>query len=461
MRTPWLAILALTTTAAIAVPAAQGFVELFKAANEAHAAKDYARMEQLLRQALAQRPFHPVAMYNLAAAFALEGKRDNAVDTLHTLGRMGLLVEPDKDPDFASLHGDFGFGLLSSTIGNNRAPVGHPTRAFKLKDPALIPEGMAYDDHTNSYFVSSVHERRIQRIKGDDEHDFIAPGAGGLWAALGMAADSKHRLLWVATAALPEMKDAQPAELGRSGLLAFDLDSGALKKSVLLPDDKQKHELGDVIVTPDYKIFTTDSQTGILYAVDTEHGTFEALSKPGQLSSPQGLVLSRDKRALFVADYTQGLYRYEFEHKTLTRLSVDREICVYGIDGLYRYDDDLVAVQNGIRPHRVVRFRIEHGGTRVAHAQVLAANLPEFDEPTLGVIVGRRFSFIANSHWGKFDKDHRLPPGDKLSPPAILRLTLDEFGQRGDSQPGLGQPQPGQPSGPLQLPPVNLPPIRP
>ena len=161
MRQASLIVLLLAAAMALAESAPPGFVELFKGANEAHASKDHARMEQLLRQALEQRPAHPAAMYNLAAAFALQGKRDDAVDTLRTLGRMGLVYEPDQDPDFASLKSDFGFGLLVHGFAGNRTPVGRPARAFKLRDPALIPEGMAYDGDTNSYFVSSVHQRRV------------------------------------------------------------------------------------------------------------------------------------------------------------------------------------------------------------------------------------------------------------------------------------------------------------
>jgi len=450
-------------SAAVAAPEPQRarFVDLFNQANEAHDAKDYARMEKLLREALAQRPFHPTALYNLAAAFALRGNRDDAVDTLRTLGRMGLVYEPDKDPDFASIRNDAGFGLVVSGMKGNRSPVGHPTIAFRLKNPSLVPEGMAYDENTNSYFVSSVRERRIQRVKSEEEHDFVQPGAGGLWSALGMNADSKRRLLWVATAALPEMKDAEVSELGQSGLIAYDLDSGAPKKRLLLPADGAKHDLGDVIVTPDGAVYTTDSAGGVLYALNKAQDAFVALTKPGELASPQGLVLSRDKRLLFIADYSLGLFRYDLEDKKLRRMDVDREICVYGIDGLYRFDKDLIAVQNGIRPHRIVRFRLERGGDRVVHAQVLAANRPEFEEPTLGVIVGKRFSFIANSQWDRFDKNHQLPPDDQLKQPMILRLTLVEEPNRfGDQGFGPSQSAPGPQSPGLQLPPVSVPPIR-
>ena len=49
-------------------------------------------------------------------------------------------------------------------------------------------------------------------------------------------------------------------------------------------------------------------------------------------------------------------------------------------------------------------------------------NLPEFDEPTLGTIVGDHFYFVANSHWNRYDADNNLP--DDLTGPIVLRLEL-------------------------------------
>ena len=49
-------------------------------------------------------------------------------------------------------------------------------------------------------------------------------------------------------------------------------------------------------------------------------------------------------------------------------------------------------------------------------------NLPEFDEPNLGVIRGDKFLFIANSHWNRFEQDGSLP--DDLSGPVVLSIDL-------------------------------------
>ncbi|MCJ7591617.1 MAG: hypothetical protein MUO51_09705, partial [Woeseiaceae bacterium] len=62
-------------------------------------------------------------------------------------------------------------------------------------------------------------------------------------------------------------------------------------------------------------------------------------------------------------------------------------------------------------------------GLAITGGRVLAANLEQFDEPTLGVIWGDEFYFVANSHWNRFDGENNLPDG--LAGPIILKVKLD------------------------------------
>ena len=100
------------------------------------------------------------------------------------------------------------------------------------------------------------------------------------------------------------------------------------------------------------------------------------------------------------------------------------QVSDYGIDGLYRHDDELIAIQNGIRPHRVAAFRLSDDGLSVVGHRRLAANLEAFDEPTLGTVRGDDFFFVANSHWNRFDRENQLPDG--LTGPIILKLSLTQ-----------------------------------
>ena len=440
-----------------AAPQAQ-FVELFTAATQAHDAKDYPAMEQKLRQALELRPAHPAALYKLAAALALRGESKDALKTLESLVEMGLSYEPSADPDFASLKNSGRFADVNKDFARNRKPAGRARTVLQMSDvPSYIPAGLAYDEDSQSYFIGSVHQRRIERLQRAGEHqNFVLPGAGSLWAPLGMVADTDRHLLWVASAAIPEMDESDPKELGRSAILAYDLRSGDRKRRFLLEDGAPEHRLGDVALARNGTIYTTDSRTGVLYEVDTSSGKFTALTQPGQLASPRGLVQGRDRSLLFVADYTQGLFRYDLHSHTLRRLDVSRDICVYGIDGLYRYNDDLVAVQGGVQPPRVVQFEVDRSGRRVSRARVLASGLPWFEQPALGVVIGDHFDFIANSQWDRYNEQHQLPPRDQLRGPLVLRVELEDLARRNrtddrrqDATPA--QPRQGLPLGP-QLP---------
>ncbi len=432
-------LVALASAAAAQAPA--GFVERYQASTKAYETKDYVRMEAELREALKLRPAHPTATYKLAAAQALRGDGAGAVETLEQLARMGLSFDPGADADFASLKDARGLKSVRRAFARNREPRGEPARAFRLLSPTFIPEGIAYDDERKHFFVGSVHERRIQRVRRDDTEQAFA--ADGLWAALGMAADAERRLLWVASAAVPEAKGVDAVELGRTALLAYDLDSGKAKHR-FVPDGPGPHALGDVAVLDDGTVYATDSSGGMLYRLDAKAGALVAVTKPGALSSPQGVAADRRERGLYVADYTQGLYYFDLEKRELTRVEAARGVSLYGIDGLARYGDQLIAIQNGVRPHRVVRLRLDSRGRKVTGASVLAASRKEFDEPTLGVVVDKRFYFVANSQWGRFDAKHQLPPDDQLRRPLVLWLDLEEEAARAPRDPrAVPAPQPG------------------
>ena len=84
----------------------------------------------------------------------------------------------------------------------------------------------------------------------------------------------------------------------------------------------------------------------------------------------------------------------------------------------------IIAVQNGVSPARVMRFTLNAAADSIVEATVIDRNSVLADEPTLGVVVGDDFYYIANSHWEKYTETGELRPGVTLRPPMILRLRL-------------------------------------
>lgn len=82
-----------------------------------------------------------------------------------------------------------------------------------------------------------------------------------------------------------------------------------------------------------------------------------------------------------------------------------------------------MAIQNGVHPHRVVRLGIDGAAARITEVVVLERGNPHFNEPTLGVVVGPDFYYVANSQYEIFGEDGH-PKLEALREPVILRLPV-------------------------------------
>ncbi|MDX1509560.1 MAG: hypothetical protein R3358_14835, partial [Woeseiaceae bacterium] len=228
--------------------------------------------------------------------------------------------------------------------------------------------------------------------------------------------------LWYVSAAMDEFRGREHDDNGRSGLFAVDTKTGAVTVRAILPDTGNKQVLGDIVLAGDDTILLADQADGVIYRYMISSGEFSTVVERGAITSPQGIVLDESGAYLYVADYVGGLYRAHVETGAVEKVAALATASDYGIDGLYRHGNRLIAIQNGIQPNRVVEFELSDDGAAIVAGRILAMNLPEFDDPNLGEIVGDDFVFIANSHWPRFDREFNLPKD--LEGPVVMRLSL-------------------------------------
>ena len=392
-------------------------------AAKSYREKNFSAYLENAKTVLKVRPAQPRYLYNAACAYALTGDHREAIALLGKIANMGLTYAPESDEDLASLRGTKEFQAVVDRFASNLKPVSHSSPAFTIDQKGLITESVAYDDKTKTYYVSSVHKRKVISVDSrGNVKDFSKPG-DGLWSAMGLKSDSRRRHLWVATAAHAQMMDLEKGDDGRSGIFKYDLDTGKLLKRYLLPNLPQKHWLGDIVITRAGDVFATDSLNPQIYRISKKTDTLELFADVPPMISPQGLALTPDETSLFIADYSLGIFKLDLITKKLTELTAPG-IATIGIDGMYFYKGDLIAIQNGTRPHRVVRFKLNKNLDAIGSFETLEANNPLFDEPTLGVIVKDTLFYIANSQWGAIDKNGALSQPDKLVEPLILKVKL-------------------------------------
>ena len=395
--------------------------------------KDNAQLRTALEHLAAFTHDDPDSVYNLACTYALAGDKSSALTYLERWASMGLVLDPAKDTDLASLVDEPRFKAVLAQVERSRASVTHSTTAFTHTDPALLTEDIAYDPHTRSFFVTSVLKKKVLRITPDGHiSDFADLSKDPGWPLLAVHADPAHNSLWVSAAAFPDFVASPKSDYGRTLLLKLDLRSGRILDRIAPPDSATR-ALGDMDIAPDGTIIVGDSFGAAVYRLSPGAHTLQRIDGD-QLVSPQTPAISPDSRFAYVADYTRGIARIDLHTNAILFLGCHPErsegpasCALTGIDGLNfvpgARPSQLIAMQNGTTPPRIIRLTLNSADDAVTNLEVLEANHPALGDPTHGVFAARDFYFIANSGWSVLDDHGNLKPGASMTPATVRKLT--------------------------------------
>jgi hypothetical protein len=388
--------------------------------NDAYKAKDFATFLDASQAAARLSPENPDLAYRVSRALILAGQVDAGLAALERIASRGLAYRIEKHPDFAGVAEDPRFLAVRETMAAAQAPISGGRDVWTLPERALLVESIAHDAKTGAFFLSMVHARKIVRVDaGGAMRDFVPPAEPG-WGYFGMRADAERRVLWVGLNAMPHAAGFREADKDRGAVLRLDLDSGAVVQRV---DLAGAHAFGDLTVAANGDAWISDGVGGGIYRVAARGTTLEEIVPPGRLRAPQGLAFSADERRLYGADYAGGLFVVDVASRRLSAVEHPETLAVYGIDGLVAVPGGLVAVQNGVQPHRLLRLRLDPVAPRVVAAEILDMN-DRVIEPTHAVLVGGELYYVSTSQWRNFDGDGKLVAEAQTTPAVVRRVTL-------------------------------------
>jgi len=369
-----------------------------------------------MEEALEYRPNNPLLMGYVAYLAARTGKTGRAIEVANAYARLGLTPGPEVRSTLkAALPPEDSFGIIVA-FENAIKPRGKATTKFMLPTTIKLVEGIAFAPNGMLY-VGAVASPGIWRMDAAGPVQILDGTALGLGSIFGMVFHDGH--LYATHAHIPQTPGYKEGEgEGDTGVVKLDPATGTIVQRWTLPPAEDGQQLADITATASGEIFATDALGKAVYRI-TGDTLFPLFKHPGFMN-PQGIAELGNH--LVMADYGRGLWLLDRESGAATLMGVPHDVSLHGIDGLANDGQRLLAIQNGVRPHRILSLTLKGDASAVADVAVLAKALKDWDEPTLGVMGPDGYYFVGSSQWPKYGGDGSLREGTEAEPTAVMRL---------------------------------------
>ena len=377
----------------------------------AAAKRGIAAVQELLKQ----RPQDPTLYFYLARFESQAGDTPACVAALTKVLELGDGFVPAQNLGFAKSWNDEAFQSVRSKLAAKLPRLDFAPTVMELDDREMLPEGIAYDPKSQSFFIGSTTEKKIVRIAwGNIESDFATANLDGV---LGLAVDGPRRTLYaVSTSALTDEGRKEP----RNAIVSFDVDSARFLRRVEVPGAVQ---LNDVTVAIGGRVFTTDSGSGAVYEIPKE-GAPRVVVPAGIMRGSNGIAASADGKLLYVA-HTTGLGVVDVASGNVKRVNNATRENVAAIDGLYQWQGQLIGVENVTNPGRVVLITLSREGDTITKVQTLLSHHHNvLDEPTTGAVTDRGFFLLAATGVSHLTAQGKIDDPETLPKPAVVRIPL-------------------------------------
>ena len=398
-------------TLGLATPALAGEVPAWRAVDESTGKiRDVEGLEQLARDF----PDSGTVRLRMLQPLLAAGEVERVMQTLEWLYDRGYVFSDVAKEQIPKLLAGVDAGRIAErlraeaeVIEASEVLATVPAEAGLVEDVTLLANG-------EGVVVTSVSENAL-----------FGPGPGGIWIALtlplandlsGFATGTDQNVGWVASGNIDGSSDENDLFSGLIGL------TGDLETTIYI-QAQNGVTVSDLHLAADGKLFASDPLGGGVYKATADDEYLQTLVPPGTFRSPQGLATSADNSKLYVSDYRYGIAIVDLETRKISRLTSDISVILDGVDGLWRYGNELIAVQNGTSPMRISAFELSEDGMRVIGHRILEQAHSEWTEPLSGSIYSDALIYVGNGQWDRYFEG-KLKPDMEALPTEIRRLPL-------------------------------------
>lgn len=371
-----------------------------------------------MKHALKDRPTNTAILSNALFLAAETGQTEDAIKFANQFLALGVVPGgPFQAKMQEKLPADV-WQSFNERFQNVSQPIGSADTLISVPTDHRLVEGVATDG-SGTFFVSTVVSGTILTSGHDQTLSVLVDGADhAAGSFFGIAYSPRERALYVTYGQVDQTPN-MPKDEGLTGVMRIDPETGDITGDWSLPGGTDGQQIADIAISPNGTVYVSEAQAGSVYKITDD--TLEKLETHKQFRSPQGLAFLGDNN-LLMADYGRGLWHINTRTNEANLLALPSSVSLIGIDGLFTHEGRLVAIQNGVNPHRIIEIGLNRALDAVADIKVLAQNLSSFDEPTLGTSTPNGMVFVASSQWPKYAADGVVRDGQTVQPTAIMLL---------------------------------------
>jgi hypothetical protein len=392
---------------------ARTYDEIMAEAEAAFAKEDFAAAGALLDEAQVKRPYSLFLTRNRILTRMLTGRDEEALAIAKSVADRGLVLETPKHEAFDRLKALPSWRAIAAQMDANAQPIGAAVVVAEYSEAGLLPEAISH--RNGRLLIGSVRTGAVF-----DAGQTLSPLAeldGGVF-------DIEQRRKSVFAAISNQLAyERRGEESPSAAVVEMDAKTGAERRRILMPAAGAL--IGDIEIDGRGTLYASDSLVPRLFIAGKKDEAARLFASDDRWANLQGIAIDEKHGRLLLADYLTGLYVVDLKDGAVRAIGNPSDAYLGGIDGLYLYDGDLICVQNGVSPQRIVRIQLDRTGGAAERLDVLAGNLEGWAEPTHGVIVGDEFVYIATSNWPAYNDDGDLRDGANLAPLRIMSLRLD------------------------------------
>jgi DNA-binding beta-propeller fold protein YncE len=369
----------------------------------------------------------------LALVYAKMGNKKLAYDTLMHMQMQGFGYDISSDSRFEPIHGTRVWDYIVANLQVNAKPFGEGTVAFELPKTDSLMNALAWDAKRKSLLVGSQRDGSIHLLdeKGKLTSFITASAENGLWGVDALGVDNVHGKLYVATSASPRFAGFNASNANKAAVLEFELATGKRLQTLSTPGIAGTQLFNSIAVGKDGQVFVADNGHKAIFKI--EGATLKPILQNPKLTSISGLAVSDDGRTLYLADYSKGLFGFDLTKGSAFEPGYNPEQLVLGgIVGLHWYDGNLIMIEDGMIPKRVMRLKMSDDGSKIISVMPLDVSSAAFATLGDGTLAGDKLYFVANRQDSHYDSNGVQIDAASTEPEKIFRSNVRfAWGQAG------------------------------